>query len=293
MRTAAATKAATVATVVLAAAATTVDAAVVTHSGLVQVDVPGSAAAQQVSFDGKRVCAVTEAPNVICGASGPTGAVSSWAPAFEKRATWVAVAGDSMWLLDGSSQLQYSPTNDTSAWRSNRYVMTGKAVVSDGRCTCNLFLSTDVVCAPANGRNNLQWFTNGISRPTRAIDIGQSLLVGIDVNGTSYAYTCEDFLVEVSWLKSSTGPYRSISTDGKYTCATKELTESVFCFHNDTGDWQPINAKFSQISIRDGRLYGVARNGTLWTTQLRVDTEGSVDLASLLKAESDVEGALN
>ncbi|GLD98175.1 hypothetical protein PINS_up006872 [Pythium insidiosum] len=270
------------------ALARSVGATVVTHSSVVAVEVPS--AVRQVSFDGRTVCAVTAKQGVFCGSAGSSGAVSSWTQTFQSNATWVTVAAEDMWLLDASHQLQYYATNAKATWRPNKNAAFGSVVASDGACTCNLYLSAKPICAAASGRGNLQWFTNGIERETRAIDVGQRLVVGVDSNGSTYAYRCGEYLDEQPWMPASPGPYRSIATDGDFTCATKDTTETVFCHHNSTGDWQPIAAKFTQIALRDGRLYGVAGNGTLWTTTLKLGSDSSANLEALKMAERDAEG---
>ncbi|GLE06519.1 hypothetical protein PINS_up015766 [Pythium insidiosum] len=281
--------AATITVVVSAAMASNAGASVVTHSGLTLVDTPS--AVRQVSFDGQSLCAVTAQQSVICRFNAAT--ASQWKTVYASHAAWINVAGNSLWAMDEWSTPHYSTANATSSWTNAKFTIS-TAFISDRRAICQLAFNKMVYCAPESGGNIQQWLAAMPSVSTRSLDVWQSTVVGIDVKGAVYtAQWPAERLAVASPIAPSTGPYQSIATDGDFTCATKETTETVFCYHNSTGDWQPIAAKFTQITLREARLYGVAGNGTLWTTTLKLASNSSVSLAALKTAEREAEDSIN
>ncbi|GLE06496.1 hypothetical protein PINS_up015743 [Pythium insidiosum] len=65
-----------------------------------------------------------------------------------------------------------------------------------------------------------------------------------------------------------------------------------FCATTNMPAWLPIGGKLSQISVRNGRLYGVGSNGTLWTTVLKATESPDASYDTLDKHEKETEDAL-
>ncbi|KAJ0402877.1 hypothetical protein P43SY_000491 [Pythium insidiosum] len=103
----------------------------------------------------------------------------------------------------------------------------------------------------------------GSSEKVRSIDIVGSTYLSILANGSVWATP------PTALFPASPGPYETISSDGTFTCATKQTTKTVYCVTKTMGTWLPLGGKLTQLSLRNGRLFGIGSNGTLWTTTLQ------------------------
>ncbi|GLE06520.1 hypothetical protein PINS_up015767 [Pythium insidiosum] len=133
------------------------------------------------------------------------------------------------------------------------------------------------------------WFI-GDGIPTRSLDVFSSRMVGVTLSGQAYARMWSNGTSSEIPVGDAPSGLRAIATDGTFTCVIKNATEAVVCQQLPQLSWNLLGVRFSQIAIRAGRLYGVASNGTLWTTKLTASPEGSVDLAAFSKDEVAAEG---
>ncbi|KAJ0392438.1 hypothetical protein ATCC90586_011525 [Pythium insidiosum] len=272
---------------VLVGVSMSVHASVIGRSGLVAVSTPD--AVRQVAFDGKTVCLATRSQGAVCGAASSTdGGVASWpTQLFTSNATWVAIGGDKAWVLDEWNMHHFGPLGKTSGWSDSQFAHS-LAVVSDGETMCEIALNTQPYCRSVKERWDGKFY-DGYGIQTRSLDVFGAKVVGVTWTGEAYAKEWTN----TSWTNVALGDtptrLRAIATDGAFTCIIKNSTEAVMCTHPDAMGWQLIGARFSQIALRAGRLYGVASNGTLWTTKLELLSEGSVDLAALSKDENAAE----
>ncbi|GLE06502.1 hypothetical protein PINS_up015749 [Pythium insidiosum] len=120
-----------------------------------------------------------------------------------------------------------------------------------------------------------------------AIDVHDDVIFALSPNGSTA------YLPLNASYPSSAGPYQSISSDGTFVCASKTKTDTVYCVEKSQETWHPIGGRLRQVVVRDGRLYGVARNGSLWTTALKaISTDNEDELERLEAEEKAVEGEL-
>ncbi|KAJ0391183.1 hypothetical protein ATCC90586_011756 [Pythium insidiosum] len=220
------------------------------------------------------------------------GSVAAWSSRiYASNATSVAVAGFSAWVLDEWDLLRHGPLSDPTAWRDWSF-QASRAFVSDGLHMCSIGMDGLAACSEVNRKMSSSWLAPS-AHQSRSIDILGSEIFGVTSSGDAFA---------TRWANWSSSPIvlddgvpkrlRAIATDGKFVCVIKDVTEAVVCNHPETKLWQLIGARLSQLALRSGRLYGVMRNGTLWTTALRVLPEGSVDLPALNDEEATAEGKL-
>ncbi|KAJ0396961.1 hypothetical protein ATCC90586_009267 [Pythium insidiosum] len=273
---------------VLVGVSMSVHASVIGRSGLVAVSTPD--AVRQVAFDGKTVCLATRSQGAVCGAASSTdGGVASWpTQLFTSNATWVAIGGDMAWVLDEWNMYHFGPLGKTSGWSDSHPAHSHSlAVATDGGILCEIAINSQAYCSYVADGSGKVFASYGIQ--TRSLDVFGTKVVGVASTGEAYAKEWTN----TSWTNVALGDtptrLRAIATDGAFTCIIKNSTEAVMCMAPNIMGWQLIGARFSQIALRAGRLYGVASNGTLWTTKLELLPEGSVDRAALSKDENAAE----
>ncbi|KAJ0392227.1 hypothetical protein P43SY_009363 [Pythium insidiosum] len=115
--------------------------------------------------------------------------------------------------------------------------------------------------------NQPTWQWKGWWNKTRSVDVTNATI------GVSLLADGSTFYLPANAFPASKGPFRSISSDGTFACATKDSTETVYCVTNATTKWQPLGGKLTQIAVRSGKLFGVGSNGTLWTTTLQLSSD--------------------
>ncbi|GLD98189.1 hypothetical protein PINS_up006886 [Pythium insidiosum] len=253
----------------------------VTHSGFKVLATPNPLL--QIRSDGRRLCGVTAAHRVVCSIyTSDPGSTLTWQALDRDGIIAVAVNGSSVWVIDDIytvSTTTLTPSGTNEPWSSAPGWLVD--IVTDG------------MAFAAVGTNNFLFYRN-TSQPAWS-GVGSSKSRSVDVIGPNVVSVRADgslWFNPAKLFPGSNGPFRSISSDGTFACATKDTTETVYCITKDMIVWQPVGGRLSQISVRKGRLFGVGRNGTLWTTTLKLSTSPDDYYRTLDDQEKADEGTL-
>ncbi|KAJ0391744.1 hypothetical protein ATCC90586_011050 [Pythium insidiosum] len=252
----------------------------VAHAGW--IDIPVNASLELVAQDGQWLCGVTnESHQVFCKGVGLEGAPWRW---IASDAVSVAVQDDHAWVIDRYNWIRYRNLSDAAPWQRLEHGW-ARGVATDGNVLCTLWLGYHAFCTVTNVVG---------AAPTRA-DVQAIDVLTLDVHdGIVFAVAPDGstkYLPANASYPNSAGPYQSISSDGTFVCASKTKTDAVYCVEKSQETWHPIGGRLRQLVVREGRLYGVARNGTLWTTTLKASTSNDDgELKRLEAKEKAAEG---
>ncbi|KAJ0394304.1 hypothetical protein ATCC90586_010305 [Pythium insidiosum] len=248
----------------------------VTQAGWLEV--PTNASFRQVSFDGRRLCGVT---------AGSLDAFCKVVEGKDDPWRWIAgdvvsvnVHGDQVWTVDQYNWARNRNLSDTAPWRR---VDRGWALafIIDGKSYCVVGLDTHSLCLPMQYIESLPPRNEVLSVDALTLDLHAGVVFAITPNGST------KYLPANASYPNSAGPYQSISSDGTFVCASKTKTDAVYCVEKSQETWHPIGGRLRQLVVREGRLYGVARNGSLWTTTLKASTSNDDGEVKRLEAEEN------
>ncbi|KAJ0394144.1 hypothetical protein ATCC90586_005022 [Pythium insidiosum] len=246
----------------------------VAHEGWAAVS--ANASFEQVSTDGRRLCGVaSESHDAFCrGLTASEDQLWRW---VASDVVSIAVQGNQAWTVDQYDWVRYRSLSGNSTWR--RLEGWASAVAADGKRLCTLWTDNFVFCSASNVTTQAPTWAD--AQPTVALtfDVHEGELFAIHPNGST------SYLPGNASYPNSAGPYQSISSDGTFVCASKTKTDAVYCVEKSQETWHPIGGRLRQVVVREGRLYGVARNGSLWTTTLKASTSNDDGELKRLEAE--------
>ncbi|KAJ0391425.1 hypothetical protein P43SY_001044 [Pythium insidiosum] len=251
----------------------------VTHSGGGFRQLPTPEPVVQVKSSKQQVCGVTASGGLICAPTADVSRDLQWTPLSKKDVIAVAVNGSEVWALDETYLMATTTRNGNSTvWDRVNVHLTD--VVTDGVVLFGIGLAAEIYRGATT--SSIHGFTDVGNPQVRSIDVANTTSVFVLGNMTA-------MFIPSNAFPASDGPYRSITSDGAIACATKDTTETVFCATKNMSAWLPIGGKLSQLSLRNGRLYGVATNGTVWTTTLKVTDNPDPSYEKLTEQEKTAD----
>ncbi|GLD98186.1 hypothetical protein PINS_up006883 [Pythium insidiosum] len=198
----------------------------------------------------------------------------TWQPKAD-RVKSISVDGSLVYAIDTSNQLVWRDAYQKDAPYTAIKLpgdIVGRAVrvQADGRLLCIQDDNQYLYCANLdNATHQASWFQVGNSTHTMVNDFGVAngsvVWVVQDQPGVSF--------YGLPIVPPTDKTFRAVATDGNIVCASTSGVFEVFCASRETKNWQSIKEFLAQMSIHNGTMYALTREGNLRSFKLAIKTQ--------------------
>ncbi|GLD95693.1 hypothetical protein PINS_up004371 [Pythium insidiosum] len=238
---------------------------VVVHNGFQRVAPPtANANVLQVAVSADDLCIVANDRNEVhCSPRGFAGA-PAWRQ-LKNAVSWISLSGDTLWAIgtDNNQGLVASRLSGAALSTPKAPVTPSplRRVSSNASHVCVIAgINNDALCSSIGSELALDE-RQRVRTDLKEVGVARSSLYGISTNGS--IWFADERTLPTLHEKST-----SIAADDAFVCVAEQATRDVLCIARSIDRWHRLKTTLWQLAIEDGTLYGVAPNGTLWSTTL-------------------------